>query len=298
MATPIGRAAPAALTPAESKYPLASRPEVVDVTPDMAGDWLEYRTWDKNRRTSPAKVASWTEVIKRGGWKLTHQGFAFDSRGYILDGQHRLKAIAASGETVPVWVFPDMPRDTFDVIDTGYARAATQFMTSVAPTMAAGAVRYIAAVLDPEFKGVYRARMPLHDVLEMHRQWPEVENWALATWGARSVAAIPPSPVLAIVAMSERGGVKKEIISEFLSGLKSGAIGDPHDPRLALRNRFIKDHKALNRTHAYALLVKGFNLYVTGERKARLLYTEGDHIPLPYGITWNGERLRRGSEAA
>jgi hypothetical protein len=293
----IDRAAQETLTPAGSMYPLPSTPQALIVTPEMASDWLSHRTFDRNRRLSPTRVAGWVETIRSGKWKLTHQGVAFDTEGYAIDGQHRFKGIAEAGQEVPLWVFPDMPRDTFDVIDTGYARAATQFIDSKAPSMAAGAVRYIAAALDPDFKGVYRSKMPLHDVLELHRQWPEVENWALATWGARSVAAIPPSPLLAIVAMGERGGVKKEIISDFLSGLKSGAIGDARDPRLILRNRFIRDHKSLTRVHGYALLVKGFNLHVTGDRKGRLLYTEGDHVPLPHGITWHGERLRR-SDAA
>lgn len=280
-------------------YPLPRRPEVVDITPDMAADWLESRQFEGNRKPSRIKVDQLAAAMKAGDFLETHQGIAFDTEGRQIDGRHRLMAVVASGVTVRMWVFPDQTRDTFDVIDTGYARAATQFMQSVAPTMTAGAVRYIAAALDPDFKGVYRNRMPLHDVLKMHRQWPEVEEWALATWGARSVAAIPPSPLLAIVAMGDRGGVKKEIIAEFLAGLKSGAIGDAYDPRLILRNRFIKDHKALNRTHGYALLVRGFNLYVAGDRQKRLLYTEGDHIPLPCGITWHGERLRpAGSEAA
>lgn len=283
-------------------YPLPPGPELVDITPDMAADWLESRQFDGNRKPSRAKVDQHAAAMKAGKWLETHQGIAFDAEGRLIDGRHRLTAVAASGVTVRMWVFPNQTRDTFDVIDTGYARAASQFLPSVAPSMAAGAVRYIAAAIDREYGSVYRNKMPLHEVLEVHRQWPEIENWALAVWGARSVAAIPPSPLLAIVSMGERGGVDKAVIKDFLDGLKSGAIGDARDPRLILRNRFIRDRKSLggsrNRTHAYALLVKGFNLHVTGERKGKLLYSEGDHIPLPYGLTWNGERLKPRSEAA
>jgi hypothetical protein len=279
-------------------YPLPTRPEVVDITPDMASDWLETRVFDGNRKPAKAKIEQHTAAMKAGRWLETHQGIAFDTDGRLIDGRHRLMAVAASGVTVRMWVFPEQTRETFDVIDTGYARAAAQFLPSTAPTMAAGAVRYIAAVIDKDFKGIYRAKMPLHDVLEAHRQWPEIENWTMATYGARSVAAVPPSPLLAIVAMGERGGVPAPVIADFLNGLKSGAIGDAHDPRLLLRNRFIRDSKALNRTHGYALLVKGFNAFANGERPSRLIYTEGDHIPLPCGLTWNGERLRPRSAAA
>jgi hypothetical protein len=284
-------------------YPLPTRPELVDITPDMAADWLESRQFDGNRKPSRAKVDQLAAVMKSGGFLETHQGIAFDTEGKQIDGRHRLMAVVASGVTVRMWVFPNQTRDTFDVIDTGYARAASQFLPSVAPALAAGAVRYIAAATDRDFNGIYRNKMLLHDVLALHRQWPEIETWALATWGARSVAAIPPSPLLAIVAMGDRGGVHPEVIKDFLGGLKSGAIGDAHDPRLILRNRFIKDHKNLagsrNRSHVYALIVKAFNHHVLEERPKRLIWSEGDHIPLPYGITWNGERRKRpGSEAA
>jgi hypothetical protein len=226
-------------------YPLPVRPEIVDITPDMASDWLATRVFEGNRKPAKAKIEQHSAAMKAGQWLETHQGIAFDTEGRLIDGRHRLMAVSASGVTVRMWVFPGQTRDTFDVIDTGYARAAAQFLPSSAPTMAAGAVRYIAAALDKEYGGVYRNKMPLHEVLEAHRQWPEIENWTMAVYGARSVASIPPSPLLAIVSMAERGGVNPGIITDFLSGLKSGAIGDAHDTRLLLRNRFIRDRKSL-----------------------------------------------------
>ncbi|MFF9268642.1 hypothetical protein [Streptomyces rochei] len=290
-------------TKAVSVYPLPPGPELMDITPDMAADWLENRSFAGNRKTSKAKAEQLAAAMKAGRFLETHQGIAFDTEGLQIDGRHRLTAVVLANVTVRMWVFPDQTRDTFDVIDTGYARAASQFLPSVAPALAAGAVRYISAATDPEHSGIYRHKMPLHDVLALHRQWPEVETWALATFGARSVAAIPPSPLLAIVAMGDRGGARPDVIQEFLDGLKSGAIGDAHDPRLILRNRFIKDHKNLagsrNRNHVFALIVKAFNHYVADERPKRIIWSDGDHIPLPLGITWGGKRLSPpGSEAA
>jgi hypothetical protein len=286
---------------ARGVYPLPPAPELVDITPDMATDWLETRQFSGNRKASRAKVDRHAAEMKAGRWLTTHQGIAFDTDGRLIDGRHRLMAVAASGLTIRMWVFPEQTRDTFDVIDTGYARAASQFLPSVAPTLAAGAVRYIAAAVDREYGGIYRNKMLLHEVLEVHRQWPELESWAAKVNGSRSVAGIPPSPLLAVVAMGERGGVREIVIREFLDGLRSGAIGDAHDPRLILRNRFIKDHKGLagsrNRNHVYALIVKCFNAFALDERPKKVMYSEGDHIPLPHGLTWGGVRLRR-DEAA
>lgn len=290
-------------TEAVSLYPLPPGPELMEISPDMAADWLENRSFDGNRKTSRAKAEQLAAAMRAGKFLETHQGIAFDTEGKQIDGRHRLTAIALANVTVKMWVFPDQTRDTFDVIDTGYARSAAQFLPSAAPSMAAGATRYISAATDKEYPGVYRFRMSTHDVLEIHRKWPELENWALATYGARSVAKIPPAPLLAIMAMGERGGARPEVIKDFLEGLKSGAIGDARDARLILRNRFIKDGKALSggrgRTHGYALIVKAFNHHVAGERPKRIIWTDGDHIPLPLGITWDGLRITPpGSEAA
>jgi hypothetical protein len=288
---------------AVSIYPLPMWPELVDISPDMAADWLEYRQFDGNRKTSRAKAEQLAAAMKAGKFLETHQGIAFDTEGKQIDGRHRLTAVVLANVTVKMWVFPNQTRDTFDVIDTGYARSAAQFLPSVAPSMAAGAVRYISAATDRDYPGIYRQKMPMHEVLEMHRRWPELENWAMATYGARSVAKIPPSPLLAITAMGERGGVHPAVIQDFLDGLKSGAIGDAHDARLILRNRFIRDGVALSgnrgRNHAYALIVKAFNHYAKGERPKKIMHSDGDHIPLPLGITWDGLRITPpGSEAA
>jgi hypothetical protein len=293
---------PKALTPEGSQYRLPSRPTLLEITPEMASDWLSYRMFDRNRRPSKTRVERLMDDIEAGRWRETHQGIAFDTEGYQIDGRHRLTAVANGTATVRMWVFPNQSRETFDVIDTGYGRTAAQFLPSVAPSMAAGAARYISAAIDSDFPGVYRSRLTLHQVLELHREWPEIETWALAVYGARAVASIPPSPLLAIVAMGERGGVDPRVIQDFLDGLKSGAIGDSRDPRLLVRNRFIRDQKLLgggrNRVHAYALLVKSFNAFAKDERPARLIYTEGDHIPLPLGLTWGGRRLDTPGSAA
>lgn len=285
------------LNPADSKVRLPSRPMKMVVTPDMASDWLETRLWAGNRKILPAKVDGWVKVIKSGQWKVTHQGLAFDVTGFIQDGQNRLKAISIAGQPVEVWVFPDMPRENFDAIDTGAGRQAAQFIRGRMPSLTAGSLRYIAAVTDRDYPGVWRQKLDLHESLSLHRQWPETEAWVLPVNVVRQYTRINASPLLAVVSMGQRGGMSAEGIHEFLEGLKVGAIADPHDPRLQLRNRWIRDADALKgahkRAHVYALIVKAFNLYAKGETQGRLIYTDGDHIPLPYGMTWGGVRIER-----
>jgi len=65
---------------------------VLNVSPDMALKWLEGNT--HNRPINQAHVNRLAKEITAGRWQLTHQGIAFDTKGILIDGQHRLWAIA------------------------------------------------------------------------------------------------------------------------------------------------------------------------------------------------------------
>lgn len=91
-----------------------------EVTPDLA---KEYLTLNKeNRPLSQTKVDEWAKEMKQGKWRQTHQGIAFDWDGNLLDGQHRLAAIVASGRTVKLMITANLDPETYRVIDDGMAR--------------------------------------------------------------------------------------------------------------------------------------------------------------------------------
>jgi hypothetical protein len=94
--------------------------EIVSVTPSMARELLKANS--DNRPLRNGHVEALRSAFLRGEYKMTHQGLAFDSDGVLLDGQHRLQAIALiddPGASFPMLVSRGMSRDTFNVIDTG-----------------------------------------------------------------------------------------------------------------------------------------------------------------------------------
>jgi hypothetical protein len=115
--------------------------EIVKLTPALAVELLKRNT--NNRTLREGHVESLRESMARDEWQLTHQGLAFAADGELLDGQHRLAAIArmpedwscqmlvASGfdrETVfPVIDAVQCKRNVADVlrIDRGLAEVAT-----------------------------------------------------------------------------------------------------------------------------------------------------------------------------
>ncbi|PJM94017.1 hypothetical protein [Streptomyces sp. CB01373] len=96
------------------------RMEVVDVSPQLAAEWLSRNT--NNRPLSKSTVQQLAGQIQRGEWQLTHQGIAFDEDQVLIDGQHRLAAIVKAGITVPLTVTHGVPRTAFTVMDTGRKR--------------------------------------------------------------------------------------------------------------------------------------------------------------------------------
>lgn len=107
---------------ANKKPATQMRMQIESVSPETALRWLAAN--QSNRPISDDQVKRYAADMKRGDWKTTHQGVAFDAAGVLLDGQHRLRAVVRAGVTLPLVVFRDCDRDSFDRLDTGKKRTA------------------------------------------------------------------------------------------------------------------------------------------------------------------------------
>lgn len=120
--------------------------QIVNVTPTKAKEWLE-RNID-NRPLRDSVVEGLAEAIRRGEWKLSHQGIAFSKAGKVLDGQHRLEAILRANLSVPMMVTHDVDDDVFQVLDIGCRRTLSDVLD--VPSGLAAAARYLAIVEDTQ----------------------------------------------------------------------------------------------------------------------------------------------------
>ena len=69
-----------------------------EISPEQAAKWLERN--DNNRNVNVAKVKKMAKDMREGHWDTTHQGIAIASDGTLVDGQHRLLALAAARAAV------------------------------------------------------------------------------------------------------------------------------------------------------------------------------------------------------
>lgn len=94
--------------------------EVMVVTPQMAEKWLERN--EGNRKLREQRAAHLARAMQDGKYRLTHQAVAFSTKGRLLDGQHRLRAIILSQVSVEMAVAFDVPEAAFEVMDAGMPR--------------------------------------------------------------------------------------------------------------------------------------------------------------------------------
>lgn len=91
------------------------------ITPEKARKYLEANY--HNRPIRGSWVDELVGKIQRGQWEFTHQGIAFDITGRLVDGQHRLMAIAQSGIACDALVTRDLSDGVFRNIDAGKVRS-------------------------------------------------------------------------------------------------------------------------------------------------------------------------------
>ena len=77
--------------------------ELQEISPGLAVKYLQNNT-NNIRSLNKTRVEQWKNVITSGLWQTTHQGIGFSKSGILVDGQHRLSAIAQSGKSVKMWV--------------------------------------------------------------------------------------------------------------------------------------------------------------------------------------------------
>ncbi|MBA0052662.1 hypothetical protein E0L36_17755 [Streptomyces sp. AJS327] len=261
-------------------------PMYVPITPDMAKAWLEHCNPESNRVLSEVVCERYAKTMRKGEWKTTHQAIAFDSKGKLLDGQHRLNAIATSGVTVTMLVIPNCDPATFDVLDAGHRRQASQLVKiphRIIVTAAARMLGVMYGMWEPVklHEGFYDTQATTPDILRAVAAWPELGQHAPTASTVYRATRINQPTHLVVLAQAERSAYAHRI-EEWKNGLTSGANMEPKDPRLLLRNRFVRDFTFLassgGRKASYNLIAKAWNAWVLGKGMGTLKYSDSDGV--------------------
>jgi hypothetical protein len=252
--------------------------EVLHVSPELAAEWLTRNT--NNRPLSKGAVQQLAGQIQRGEWQLTHQGIAFDEDGVLIDGQHRLAAIAKAGITVPLTVTYGVPRTSFTVMDTGRKRTGRDALALAGEANAthlAAALRGLHLYLhapDSTWSGgsSVTSNDQLLIMLEKHPGIRDALQHGIALNRACRIT-VTAATIGWYVTAEARPDIDQ---SSWKEGVVTGARLEPGDPRLTLRNTMLglatgKSHRRRDDSREHLLYyLKAWNAWVEG-RSIKLL---------------------------
>lgn len=97
---------------------------VVNVTPAIAKAWLKHNT--NNRNLSHITVSRYANDMAECRWEFAADPIRFDDNGALIDGQHRLHAIAAqpAGFSIPMLVVTKLATSAQMVMDQPKVRTS------------------------------------------------------------------------------------------------------------------------------------------------------------------------------
>jgi len=100
--------------------------KLVNVTPNVATNYLTYN--GKNRKHSIKHVKFLTNQMLNGDFLENGESIVFDSNNILLDGQHRLMAIAKSGKSYNIPIVRGAKSLSMATYDTGKNRSASDVL--------------------------------------------------------------------------------------------------------------------------------------------------------------------------
>jgi hypothetical protein len=274
-----------------------------NITPEIAAKILKDHNAD-NRPLSAAVVQHYRDIILAGLWHLTHQGLAFDVRGMLQDGQHRLNAIVEAGKlmdeplVVPAAVFVGMPMENFKAIDEGALRTARQLFSKGGEKNTGSlqtCVRLVYYYQDGDARKAARLRLPNQVILDQFARDGD-EYRTSVQFAASAYLKIPgvsnPALAAAHFLIRRTNGTDNDYVIQFFDALTTGLIPgtrtvlDDDDPRRAFRAKMANIKERVDRGDKkerrsaltqVGMIIQTWNNMV-GSRRIRHLYFNDDNI--------------------
>ena len=259
---------------------------IVDVTPETAREWLKANT--RNRHLRDADVERYARDMREGRWQFTAEPIKFGLSGVLLDGQHRLHAIARAGVTVKALVVFGLEDDAQHVMDTGAKRTVADALnlTGVknAALCAAGARLALLWESGRLFRDSKHQVVSTAEVEEWLREHPEFHDAVTRAAGYRHRIDCQPSVVVA--AYWRLSQVHADRTAEFFHGLAELTNLEPGNPILALHRRLTDLRRTrTSQRDLLALFILAWNRWRQGRSVTRLHVPQGrwtaENFPTP-----------------
>lgn len=257
------------------------------ITPDQAARLLERN--ENNRKFSPnaKRFRQLCRALTNGEWQFNGDAIRIDWNGRLIDGQHRLQAVVATGTPIDTILVEGLNPQSQETMDTGKARTVADFLSMRGEKNAAILAAVIlrrsvadATTLKTAF-GIGASVRTVSEQLAYFNDHPELREYAARGQAIRKNVAL--TGALAATLMVEFDRRDKEDSDYFWARLYDGAGLPDGSPILVLRNTLIrlrdKERGRLPETYLAALTIKAWNKYRRGETIGGLNYRVGGANP-------------------
>ena len=256
------------------------------ITPSLAKEMLVNNT--HNRKVSELKVHMWAESMKRGEWTLNGEAIKIADDGTILDGQHRLYAVIESGVTIQSLVVSGLPKQSQETMDTGKQRTLADVLTLRGYKNAHDLSSVVLALIRWEkyspataFRSSTQYPVTNGEAIQFIEQHPSVVDIPGRVGTCSRYSRI--SRKILGVLYYKFSEVSPENVDFFFDKLENGSGMEQYDPILVLRNTVARlrstHHGALNPTYIAAIVIKAWNLYISGDQCKLLRFAQGGASP-------------------
>jgi hypothetical protein len=253
----------------------------------------------RQRRRDTNHIAWLRGIIDRGDWLETPEGLSVCTDGSILDGQHRLEAIASSetGRTVTMRVTYNVPADVFVILNTGKNRSAPDVVGMVGHESALMLVSALKLVYHytmwrdtsdwPTWPSWSKIKLTNQIVVECAARWPDMPDHVRVGTNTGTKTHMIGASIAAFRHLTlEAWPDGQESLDEFCEQLRTGENLRAGDPALTLRNWAARTppRTILHRRETLLLvLLKCWAAHATGKKVGTIPHHDTTKaMPLPY----------------
>lgn len=256
--------------------------ELRTITPEWAQHVLSERNVG-NRTMNRQHVDSLAKEMQCGRWKVNGDTICVnDDR--LIDGQHRLAAVVASGVSIESLVIYGLSSDVFDTKDVGKRRSAGDTLgvrgEKNAYRMAATLVlidKYMTGRAD---KTVSYTNTEIEEMLE---KYPGVRSSLQTSFGSRGL--ISPSVLDACHYLFSQKDPR--LANEFVVKVLRGTGLEEGSPWYVLRERLMKNSLSkakISKSYLMAICIKAWNYARAGKKLRCLRWREEGENAEPFPV--------------
>jgi len=260
---------------------------ICKITPEIARKWLEHNT--RNRSLNKDHWRRFRDAIARNEWWMNGETIIFSSSGVLLNGQHRLTAIANGLSSVDVMVVRGIDEDAFKTIDGVRSRTSGDVLSVLGEvrfnqvaSCVQGLVTFVDAGMSVPAAGSGGRKVTPSMCESVLSRNPAIRDSVRQM--SRATLYRNQFSMALHYAFSR---VRVSLAGEFADVLANGH-SDTGRPFVIFRESLVRTpHRPDLRRYYAGKFVKAWNAEMTGERPKLLRFNENEEFPSIVGLDYD-----------